>query len=173
MQQRLENLVRNEEQLWPDCGGPSKYFSPTPRRPRRQNHPNLFLLGFRPKLRTLAYFQKTFPSRVPPPNSQGGPRVPGGSQGSGRFFLKTDSHFFEYLARGPRPGHGAARGPGPPWAGALGVQGRAARNLARYRSMRVLPTSELWEAGERAGSTCAIDVELRRRSPNVGGWARP
>ena len=34
------------------------FFSPTPRRSRRQNHPNLFLLGFRLKLMTIVYFQK-------------------------------------------------------------------------------------------------------------------
>ena len=34
----------------------------------------------------------------------------------------------------------------------------------------VLPSSGLQEAGERAGSTCAIEVEgLKRRPPTVGG----
>ena len=44
---KLESFVGREEQLWPDCGRPS---NTSPRRPRRQSHPNLLLLGFRPKL---------------------------------------------------------------------------------------------------------------------------
>ena len=46
---KLESFVRCEEQLWPDCGGPSNTFLP-PHASRRQSHPDLFLLGFRPRL---------------------------------------------------------------------------------------------------------------------------
>ena len=61
---KLESFVRCEEQLWPDCGGPSNTFLPPhavqPRRPRRQSHPNLFLLGFRPKLRQQSTSKNLF-----------------------------------------------------------------------------------------------------------------
>ena len=48
-------------------------------------------------------------------------------------------------------------------------------NLFRYRAQSwVLPSSGLQEAGERAGSTCAIEVEgLKRRPPTVGGRPKP
>ena len=42
------------------------------------------------------------------------------------------------------------------------------------RASVVPPISELWEVGERAGSTCAIEVKgLRRRPRTVGGRPRP
>ena len=59
---------------------------------------------------------------------------------------------------GPGGPEGAERGPGPQ--GATSIRDRAPDLLW------VLPTSELWEAGERPGSACAIEVEgLRRRPP--------
>ena len=64
MQQRLECLGKCAEQLLARYWRAIKNFSPTPRRPRRQNHPNLFLLGFRPKLMTIAYFQKKHSPRI-------------------------------------------------------------------------------------------------------------
>ena len=38
-----------------------QHFSHTPRRTRRQSHPNLPLLGFRPKLKATVQFKKTSP----------------------------------------------------------------------------------------------------------------
>ena len=61
MQKRLESFVRCEEQLWPECGGPSNTFLPP--RPRRQSHPNPFLVEFRPKLKCNCLLQKF----IPPP----------------------------------------------------------------------------------------------------------
>ena len=59
MQTRLESSVTCEKQPWPHCGGPSNVVFPTPCRPRRQSHRSLFLLGFRLKLMSIAYFQTT------------------------------------------------------------------------------------------------------------------
>ena len=78
--------------------------------------------------------------------------------------------------KGSRAGQG--RGQGRAGQGRAG-QGRAgqgrAGHLFRYRAQSwVLPSSELQEAGERAGSTCAIEVEgLKRRPPTVGGRPKP
>ena len=78
MQQRLECLGKCAEQLLARYWRAIKNFSPTPRRPRRQNHPNLFLLGFRPKLMTIAYFQKQHSPRIRfAATGSGGPELRG------------------------------------------------------------------------------------------------
>ena len=69
---------------------------------------------------------------------------------------------------------------GTPCAGALEVPAlEKAMNPEKKRvpvpvPSWALPTPMLWEAGERPGSACAIEVEgLKRRPPNVKGWPRP
>ena len=84
---------------------------------------------------------------------------------------------------GGGPGGPGARGPGYPKRQRPGGSGYFI-NRDQYRSQgeRVqvpgpswaLPTPMLWEAGERPGSACAIEVKaLKRRPPNVGGRPRP
>ena len=127
---KLESFVRCEKQHWPDCGGPSNTFLP----PHAvQCHPNLFLLGVRPKLRQqptsknlgsfregCSKFQKGGLGtqsgsrlwgkwRAP---GQGGPgshtKAGGGQGGGGPRAQRT----------GPkRPGQGARAGQGPPSVG--------------------------------------------------------
>ena len=92
MQQRLECFGRWEEQLWPDCGGHLILFShPTPSEAAKPPKP--FLLGFRPKLMTIAYFENLsvtdghFQPRVLEPiwgqagRGQGRPGRPDGQEG--------------------------------------------------------------------------------------------
>ena len=77
-------------------------------------------------------------------------RVKGGERGEGASG-----------ARASRPG-----GQG----GARGVRGKGKERAPVPGPSWVLPTSELWEAGERPGSACATEVEgLRRRPPTAGG----
>ena len=113
-----------------------KNFSPTPRRPRRQNHPNLFLLGFRPKLMTIAYFQKTlsvtdghFQPRVPAGRVRGAhkkARVRGQGPGGVRAARKPGHFLSTHPAwtslRPPGPWTRCGEGSGPPGLGALGFR---------------------------------------------------
>ena len=57
----------------------------------------------------------------------------------------------------------------------MGTSTGGEENLLRYRAQSwVLPSCGLQEAGERPGSTCAIEVEgLKRRPPTVGGRPKP
>ena len=90
-----------------------EYFSPTPRRPKRQNHPNLFLLGFRPKLMTIAYFQNTLPL-----SAEGKGLRPGPCSFVARVAAASKRKGFRGLEAGPGQGArgsggpGGARGPG-------------------------------------------------------------
>ena len=58
MQTRVDSFVKCQKQPWPDSGAPSNTFVP-PHADRRQNHPNLFLLGFRPKLKSTANLKQS------------------------------------------------------------------------------------------------------------------
>ena len=119
---------------------------------------------------TIAYFQNTFPSPMATFSQGKGLRPGPGS------FVARVSRLGEVLGsarKGPaRRARGGARGGGP------GGDFNKGPVLVSRRTCSgtgpIVGATDLLEAGERAGSACAIGVEgLRHRPPTVEGRPRP
>ena len=105
----------------------SSFYSPTPRRLRRQNHPNLVLLGFSSKL--IVWLSSFFQNRS---QKQAGRAGQGRATGQGTF-SGQDFHLAVYGVY------------------LIGTSTSPEENLFRYRAESwVLPSSGLQEAGDPA-----------------------
>ena len=99
---KLESFVRCEEQLWPDCGGPSNTFLPP--HAVRGGRATQTYLGFRPKLKATVHFKTLVGSDTKGVQGAGGATGPEG------------------LARGRELGT-LRRGVRDPWAGPWKARG--------------------------------------------------
>ena len=148
------------------------FYSPTPRRLRRPNHPNLFLLGFSSK---LILWLSSFYTRAGQGRAGQG-RAGQGRAGQGRAGQAGQGRAGQGRAGQGRAGQGRA-GQGRAGQGRAGVRallgpklGQLAALNLRYRARRgCYRPHGCGEAGKRIGSLCAIEVEGLKRRPRR--WA--
>ena len=156
------------------------FFFPTPRRLRRPNHPNLFLLGLNSFHGILSYFTSKARNVEQGKGKSKKARQRDAGEGTSNNF-----HHDRGQGRGVRGCGGVSRGPGPgqnaPRIGlepaileicSLEVPGTRLEEPAPVPAYRGCYSPHgCGEAGERLGSLCAIEVEGRKRRPptEVGG----
>ena len=149
---KLESFLRCEEQLWPDCGGPSNTFLP-PHAPSEAAKPPK-PVPFRVQAETQVNCFKPLYSVTVVNLVRGAEGVPRGGTG------------------GPKASTSAARGPGPPGRGpSPKILGRYFINTGPRRTgsgtgPHVIATDPRAVRGGR--TACAMEVQrLARRPPTV------